>query len=295
MADRHVSHIKAAREGLIAGEPLVERCHECLRCRPAAIITDIDGTISEIAATPDSATVAPAAKRALAILATAVELVGVVTGRAAADGEQLVGLPGLLYIGNHGLEQRARGVTEVKAGAQQAMSSIAGALDDIRLEMEGEGRASDLIFENKRFSASIHYRLADDPEEVGRRLRGFALGVAARRTLRVTEGRFVVELRPQITVNKGTAVADLVKTRGLRGMIFLGDDVTDVDAFRVVRQLTRSGEIAGCVVAVSSPEVHPSVLNEADGVVEGVPSAIDLLTTLAHLLSPESTSAHVTH
>ncbi|MGH2533906.1 MAG: trehalose-phosphatase [Thermomicrobiales bacterium] len=293
MTEQDVSRFKAAREGLIQGEALVERCRAVLRCRPAAIITDIDGTISEIAATPDTATVDSAAKLALTKLATVLDLVGVVTGRAADDGERLVGLPELLYVGNHGLELRDGGKTQVHNDAQQAINDVAGALDEVWEEMEAEGFTSGLIFENKRLSASIHYRLADDPDEAGRRLRAAASSAAARRNLRVTEGRYVVELRPHVTVNKGTAVTEIVKSRGLRGVIFLGDDVTDVDAFRAVRHLTRAGELAGCVVAVASPEVHPTVLNEADGIVDGVASAIELLTSLASHLAPEPSAEEV--
>lgn len=281
MAERDEKRIKSARALLLDGPALVERCLECLHQHPAAVITDIDGTISNIAATPDAAIVEPEARAALQELAAKIDLVGVITGRSAQDGKRMVGLPELLYVGNHGLEQIRGGESTIHEGARSASDAITGALDETRRDMEQDGLAGGLGFENKQLSASIHYRLAGDPDETARRLRAHARRAATSRGLRVTEGRFVVELRPRISINKGTAAADLVMQHGLRGMIFLGDDVTDVDAFRVVRGLSKDGSIAGCAVAVASPEVQASVLHEADGVVDGVPNAIQLLTTLA--------------
>jgi trehalose 6-phosphate phosphatase len=293
MDDRLTERIKSARSPLLRGAELVVRCHACLTRRPSAIATDIDGTISEIAATPQAATVNALARQSLAQLADALDLVAAVTGRAAQDGEQLVNLPKLLYIGNHGLERRRSGQTEIDDGARSSVEAIRTALEEIRGEIESEGRAAGHVFENKLLSASIHYRLVDDPDEAGRRLRSIALRVAERRNLQVSEGRFVVEIRPKLTVNKGTAVEDLIRQERLHGMVFLGDDLTDVDAFRVVRRLTAEGTVEGCVIAVASPEVHQTVLNEADGVVSGVPEAAELLSDLAGSFTPVSTTADV--
>jgi trehalose 6-phosphate phosphatase len=108
--------------------------------------------------------------------------------------------------------------------------------------------------------------------------------------LRLTEGRYVFELRPPISVNKGTAVLDLIEDRELKGIVFLGDDITDVDAFKEVRKATSNGVVKGLAIAVNSPEVRPGVVAEADVSVEGVPGAVALLSGLADRFGRSATS-----
>src|SRR5215207_8125176 len=83
--------MQTAREQSI--NSIVERCLDVLRQTPSALLTDIDGTISPMARTPDEATVLPKAKEALERLREQIALVGIVTGRSASVGEALVGLP----------------------------------------------------------------------------------------------------------------------------------------------------------------------------------------------------------
>ncbi|HET8522614.1 MAG TPA: trehalose-phosphatase, partial [Thermomicrobiales bacterium] len=162
---------------------------------PAAVVLDIDGTISEIAPTPDQAIVSDAARATLDRLRDRVAVVAVITGRSAVDGERLVGVDGLTYVGNHGLERRTGGHHEIHPDAAAAQQQIAEALAEIEAALKHEGRAQGVIFENKLLSASIHYRLAPEPDETGRRILALALVAVESRDLRVTEGRLIVELR----------------------------------------------------------------------------------------------------
>ncbi|HET7092078.1 MAG TPA: trehalose-phosphatase, partial [Thermomicrobiales bacterium] len=108
---------------------------------------------------------------------------------------------------------------------------------------------------------------------------------AARHGLTVTEGRAILELRPDIVVDKGTAIVDLVRERGLRGAVFLGDDLTDIDGFRALRTLRERRKLDAVSVGVVGPETPAGVRDAVDGVVDGVDGCAALLTTLADRLA----------
>jgi trehalose 6-phosphate phosphatase len=270
--------------------PLVERALAVLSKYPSALVTDIDGTISPIASTPAAAFVIPEARDALLTLAAALPHVAIVTGRAAEDAERMLDLAGILYIGNHGFERRWQGDTRDHSGAKQSQAALEQALNQIERELVLEDLDEGILLENKRLSGAVHYRLAPARDVIGPWIGAIVAAAASASDLRMTEGRYVYELRPPITVNKGTAVLDLIEDHQLKGIIFLGDDVTDVDAFKEIRKATRNGLIDGLAIAVDSPEARPIVLNEADALVEGVPGVVALLTAIANRFEVPATS-----
>ncbi len=269
-----------------------ERVLDVLRLDPAGLFTDIDGTISAIAATPPEAVVTEPAREALRQLSQRLALVGAVTGRAADDGATLIGIPDLLVVGNHGMEWLHRGHRWVHPAAEASRTSLASALTEIGKAVAEAGAREGIILENKRLSASIHYRLAPDPLAARDLILSAAAEAATGRGLRVTEGRYVVELRPEVVINKGTAITDLTRTHSLRGVVYFGDDVTDVDAFVAMRTLRESDSVTGLAVAVLSAEIHPSVASMADVTVEGVAACIDLLSSLAAELDDGGTGGN---
>ncbi len=99
--------------------------------------------------------------------------------------------------------------------------------------------------------------------------------------MHVTEGRRVVELRPPVAVNKGSAVMCLLGRYALQAVLFLGDDRTDLDAVRALKQARAQGVIQGLTVAVASDETPAELLAEADAAVEGVAAVAALLSGLA--------------
>ncbi|MGI8643037.1 MAG: trehalose-phosphatase [Thermomicrobiales bacterium] len=259
----------------------LQRCIDVLDHSPAALVTDIDGTISEVAPTPEEATVLPAARDALTRLQRSLAFVGVVTGRAASIGEALVDIPGLLVIGNHGLEwSDSNGVRE-HPEAVAAVDAIALALDEVQAAIDAQNAATGIIYENKRLSGTIHYRLAPDPPRAYATLTAVVGPIVERLGLRLTEGRFILELRPRVLVNKGTAVTDLIQRKGLQGIVFFGDDTTDVDAFQAVRAAREAGTLAGVRIGVTAAETPPAVIAESDVTVPGVDACAALLTQLA--------------
>jgi trehalose 6-phosphate phosphatase len=272
-------------------EAVVAACMEVLRQAPSAVVTDIDGTVSAIAPTPAEAMVDPGAKAALALLAERLTAVAVVSGRAPQDGVAMVGLPELIYVGNHGLERIARGTPWTHPVAAAAQPAIAAALAEIEIAARAAADVPWLLIENKGVTGTVHYRLAPDQIAAAALLEPLARAAADRHGLRLTSGRMIFEVRPALAVNKGTAIRELAQDLDLRGIVFFGDDVTDVDAFRALRELREAGEAATLRVGVLGPDTSPAVLAEIDMSVVGVPACAATLIALAARLAEEAEAA----
>ncbi|MBA2596277.1 MAG: trehalose-phosphatase [Chloroflexia bacterium] len=266
-------------------EAAVVACLEILRQTPAAVVTDIDGTISAIAPTPAEAMVDPGAHAALALLRERLAAVAVVSGRAPQDGAAMVGLPELTYVGNHGLERIVAGVPWTHPVAAAMQPAIAAALAEIETAARAAADVPWLIVENKGVTGTIHYRLAPDPVAAVALLEPLARAATGRHDLRLTLGRMILEIRPLLAVNKGTAIRELAHDLGLRGIVFFGDDVTDVDAFRALREMRQAGEASTLRVGVLGPETSPAVLAEIDVSVSGVAACAATLLALAARLA----------
>lgn len=260
--------------------PIVDRLQAVLARRPCGLLTDIDGTISPIAPTPEAATVDQRCRQALRRLAHHLDVVGAVSGRAAADAAAMVGLDALIYIGNHGMERWERGSAAPLPEAQTYAGHIARALEEAQRLLDLPG----LRFENKGITASIHYRLAPNPAQAQEQVRAALEPVIDRLGLVMTPGRMVWEIRPPLAWGKGAAVERIIAERGLRGVFFLGDDTTDVHAFRSLAELRRTGRIDALIIGVMAAETPPEVRAESDIQVEGVEGVAQLLETLASLL-----------
>lgn len=258
-----------------------ERALRAVLHHPSAVVCDIDGTISAIASTPDAARLAEGAREALIRLSSLVELVAVVTGRSAIDGSTMLGVPGALVVGNHGLEWIQDGKHVIHPDALPFEGRLADVMTAIAELTASDPRLQGSVVENKRLSGSVHYRLTPDPVAAQILLLDAAKELGLRNNLRVSEGRMVVELRPPVNVNKGAALQRIVEERILMGMVFFGDDVTDVDGFRVLQMLRDTRNFAGLSVAVADPEARPDVIAAADTSIDGVASCVKLLERLA--------------
>ena len=262
----------------------LERCLATLRHAPAGLILDIDGTISEIAPTPGDAFVSDTVRHTLRRLAGQLTLVAVVSGRAAAVGAEMVGVDDMLYIGNHGMEWRHRDEPWTHPGAAASRAAMTAALDEIAAEVRAGGHDNGIAVENKELSGTVHYRLATDPVAARAALLPLVAAAAERHGLIITEGRLIIELRPSIVVNKGTAIVDLVAEHRLRGIVFVGDDLTDVDGFVALRTLRDEEEIDTLRVGALAPETPRAVIDESDVTVRGVPAVEALLAAIAGAL-----------
>jgi trehalose-phosphatase len=208
---------------------------------PLALMLDIDGTLAPIASRPDAAVVPAETLSALGRLTSATAVhVAVVSGRAAADAFRMVPIAAAWTIGNHGIEWRLpNGEPQVLDSARPYASVIAEAASALTPSVRAVRGA---ILEDKQWTLSLHFRLVE-PSAVPA-LEASARDIAAKLGLRVTEGKKVMELRPPIDVNKGTAAVDFAHRIGaLEGqgsMLYAGDDRTDEDAFRALRPHSRA-------------------------------------------------------
>jgi trehalose-phosphatase len=207
-----------------------------LRGRPLVLMLDVDGTLAPIAAHPSLAAVPADTRRTLAHLAAREDVrVALVSGRAAADARRMVAVGRAWVIGNHGAEvMHPNGDLDVNpevARFGDAMDRAARALGPMLASMDG------VILENKRWTLSVHYRMAH--AAIIDRLRLYVEASASKQGLRVAGGKQVFEIRPPVRIDKGTAVLRLAEELGglhpAATLLYAGDDETDEDAFRALR------------------------------------------------------------
>jgi trehalose 6-phosphate phosphatase len=255
---------------------------EALRADPArsAILTDIDGTLAPIVERPEQAGVPDTAKAALSTLAAKFGLVGCISGRRAAEARRLVGLPGIAYSGNHGLELMRPGEDQplldpALAGREHLAAEFIAGLDQAALSAAGLRR------EDKGPIQALHWRGAEDENAAARRA-GTIAEEAERGGLFTHWGRKVLELRPTDAVGKDVAVGALLAAAEIRAATYAGDDRTDLDAFRRLRELRDGGELAVAVcVGVLSAEAPSELAARSDLTVDGPEGWLDLLAELA--------------
>jgi len=256
---------------------LIRHVVDLLRQGRSALVTDIDGTISPIVARPEEAVVLPEARNALAGLRHWLAAVAVVTGRSVADARAMVGVDGLVYIGNHGLEVYRNGAAEVVTEAQPWVARMAQLLAQVNFNLD-PALKSGVIVEDKGVSASIHYRLAPDPDGVRTHLLGLLSKGTQTTGIRVEEGRRVLNLLPPLNINKGTAVTWLVAEHKLDGVVYFGDDVTDTHAFRALEVLRQTDHVRTLSIGVVGPETAPTVRQHADAAVPSVTAVAEVLS-----------------
>jgi trehalose 6-phosphate phosphatase len=243
----------------------MRRLAEVLSRRPLAVFTDVDGTISPLASTPQEAFVSPRARACLKALAQIVHVV-ILSGRTLVDVRRMVGLNGVIYVGSHGLATWIDGREELDG----AVRPYVGYAQQAMRELAPLRRVDGVLFEEKGTGLAIHYRLTRDADEARSSImRGISASSAAAH-FDLLEGVKVVELCPRLRVNKGASVRALVNRLRLDGLVYLGDDLTDVQAFEAIRDLRRGVHVDGLGIAVRSGEGSPLVEVAADLVVDGV-------------------------
>jgi trehalose 6-phosphate phosphatase len=221
----------------------------------AAVMLDVDGTLAPIVARPELAVVPEATRAELRGLVSRYGLVACISGRTGRDAWRLVGVDGIAYVGVHGLE-------------------LAPESDAWRPALRSFAEVDWPWIEDKGLTVAFHWREAPDEQAA----RGYLEAIAerARRSgLEARWGRKVLELRPPVEADKGTAVRTLLAEHGLRRALYAGDDTTDLDAFR---------GLDGCEVAVrvaiASTESPPALREAADVVVGSPEELLGLLRLL---------------
>jgi trehalose 6-phosphate phosphatase len=211
-----------------------------------ALLLDIDGTLLDIAATPDGVIVPPS------LLATLAELhhrtdgaLALVSGRRIDNIDRLFYPLKLPAIGGHGAESR------LAIGDDIQPNGFAAPDQTLKNEiMALAGHDPNLIYEDKVTSVALHYRRAPEQESF---IRTHLAAIMAREPpgeLDAIWGKFVVEVKPML-YNKGSAVAELMTQPPFadRTPLFIGDDTTDLSVFKVLQQLGGRGFSVGAQMA----------------------------------------------
>jgi trehalose 6-phosphate phosphatase len=254
-----------------------QRFEQRLSGDPLVVMLDVDGTLSAIAPRPEDAVVPAETKRTIAALASRAGVhVALVSGRGATDARRLVGVANVWVVGNHGAEVMSpTGDIDVDpqvAPFGSAMAQLSRRLTQLTSAVPG------VSVEDKTWTLSIHFRLADPG--VVPRLRGAVQDAVRRSGLRMFEGKKILEVRPPVRVDKGTAVLALADRLGGfadgASLMFAGDDTTDEDAFRVLRARDRRS-VTIRVADAESPETS------AEFTLHGVGEMRSMLEWLATL------------
>jgi trehalose 6-phosphate phosphatase len=242
----------------------------------AAVLTDIDGVLAPIVPTPDMSEVPEELRELLRRLSEMYRVVSGISGRAAEDALRLVGLEEIVYCGNHGFEVlRPGGEVEIVPEAKPYKEKIEELEAKAREELEPLGA----FVEEKGITASIHYRNVSP--EIGERCKNFVEREGERLGLRITAGRGVIEARPPIRADKGTATRKVVEEYKPQKALFMGDDTTDLDAFRELEKLREEGVLEEILrIGVESKEGPPEIVSEADLIVEGTDGVEEVLRAL---------------
>jgi len=262
----------------------IEPIRPLLAHRPLAVFSDIDGTLAPIVPDPQAARVSGGAREALRDLMSLGVGVGLITGRDLAKAREMTGLPDAWYAANHGLTLSIGGVDETPEAAREFVPRVR----DVIRETAGVKDAG-VSVEDKGPIVAFHYRRAPSPGEARSAIEAALSASAAAAAFRVHQGRMVVELRPPLDVDKGTALEELARRMRAGAVISIGDDRTDVDMFRRVTAL-REGGTPGATVAVDSAEAPDEVLAGADYSVDGVAGVEWLLGEIARALRVIATS-----
>jgi alpha,alpha-trehalase len=207
-----------------------------LKGKQIALFLDYDGTLTPIVERPEQAVLSSQMR---AILKTMAErcTVAIVSGRGLKDVQGCVDLKGLYYAGSHGFEIDGPGQDRIRnEKGSEALPALNTAEKELRSLLTDIHGAS---VERKKYSVAVHYRrVADD--QVGM-VENKVDDVLQRHSgLRKGHGKKVVELQPDVDWDKGRAVLWLMERLGLQNEavrpIYIGDDVTDEDAFRVLQE-----------------------------------------------------------
>ena len=237
-----------------------------------AIFVDFDGSLAPIVDRPGDAVALPAAIEALRGLVGLVGRVGIVSGRPVDFLARQVNVPGLVVAGLYGMELVVNGERSVDPRVVPFGEAVAAAAD------EADARLPGVIVERKSgVSVTLHWRTVPDRAD---EVVAVAADLARRYGLAALPTRFAIELRPPVSIDKGTAIDALVE--GYAVGAFAGDDSGDLPGFAALGQAAADGRIARAVrIGVRSTEMPAELPGAVDGLVDGPSGLAELLAGVA--------------
>jgi trehalose 6-phosphate phosphatase len=254
-----------------------------LRANPrhAAILLDIDGTLAPIVDHASDAHVPESTRQLLIAVARNYGLVACISGRRASEARAMVSIGTITYLGSHGVELLRSGWTE--AVLDEGVADWVRRIHEFGREADtADAHKLRVRLEDKGAIVAFHWRGAPD-EEAARAAVDAIAQRAETAGLRTHWGRKVLEVRPPIKIDKGAGVRRLLNEVGseIDSALYVGDDTTDLDAFRALPELVAEGRLVRAVRAgVSSSESPSEITSEADVVVDGPEGVSQLLAAL---------------
>jgi trehalose 6-phosphate phosphatase len=251
----------------------------------AVISTDFDGVLSPLVEDPAMSRPVEGALDALARLARSVNQVAIVTGRPALVATELTGVTGhsglgrLVVLGHYGLERWEAATGKVTSdpvppGVAEARDRLPGLLHEVGLP--------DAFVEDKESSLAVHTRRLPDPVGAFDRLRTPLTELAESTQLRLEPGNLVLELRPP-GIDKGVALRRLLESTGARSILYAGDDLGDLAAYRAIDEQRKAGLRAVLLATRSSNATE--LIEAADIVVDDPTGVVTVLTALSDAIA----------
>jgi trehalose 6-phosphate phosphatase len=247
----------------------------------SAVLLDVDGVLAPIVQHPDDAHMPETTRRPLIDIAKRYGVVACVSGRRASDARRIVALGSIAYLGSHGSEVLRPGSIapeldrELQAWTRRVQKFAQEAFDEDLQRLR-------VRLEDKEAIAALHWRGVPDEEEAYAAVQGVAAR-AEKAGFTAHWGKKVLEIRPPVRIDKGAGIVHLLRDRDLSAAVYVGDDMTDLDAFNGLTELVNAGRLGHAVrVGVRSDEGPPELEAAADVMVEGTDGVRELLR---HLLS----------
>jgi trehalose 6-phosphate phosphatase len=239
------------------------------------LVLDFDGVLSPIVEDPSTSAMPDRVAAILTRLARVLGLLAVMSGRPADFLEDRVRVSGVPLLGSYGIEQLRDGVRQIDSEAGEWLGHVREAGQALRNLL---GRSPGIRVEEKSVSVAVHWRQAPDQETAAAEVRRVTARVAAETGLSLEPGKLVEELRPSISVDKGSAISALLAARKPAVAVYVGDDLGDIPALRAVR------EAGGYALVVDhGPETDPRLLELADEIYAGTDGFADWLGKLADM------------
>jgi len=245
----------------------------------SAVLLDVDGVLAPIVAQPDDAHMPETTRRPLIEVAKRYGTVACVSGRRASDARRIVSLGSIAYLGSHGSEVLMPG--SIAPVLDSELQSWARRVQAFAHDAYGEKlRRLRVRLEDKEAIAALHWRGVPDEDDALAAIEDVA--ERAEEAGFVTHwGRKVLEIRPPVRIDKGAGIVGLLGETDLAAAVYVGDDVTDLDAFRGLSELQERGRLGYAVrVGVRSDETPSALEDEADALVDGPEGVRGLLRAL---------------
>lgn len=256
----------------------LETLKKIVKRKPFGLITDLDGTISQIPPDFPKKTAPPPVLPQLARLVTQLDLLAIVSGRKTEALKDIINIVGIKYIGNYGMEWWEHNRAVLHSDVTKSIPSIRA----VAKELETLRSIDGMIIQDKWATISVHYHLCPQPEIAKQRILDLLEKSPHIKNIRLMDEKTNIGIVPGVNIDKGTAVTDLIRRYNLKGAIYAGDDIGDVPAFQAIRLAKQNRDFDGLAILVTGAETSQDMAREVDFTLDGVQDTETLLNWLVN-------------